>query len=337
MSENINPIIELQAGNPVTGEAKCMVGCSHCPAKLLSSEFVDNQNLAHSPESIRCFNALTAYFGAKDQLLRVLIVGAPLLQEDSIIPLDLDENLGSLSFNLRQFVPGNTDDDIKKHSVDTVRKLMKLIPNLSDKKMYSLGIAVTPKLDEYACFMDMDKILIGLRAAINELLKNGVRYFNVLDVKVGVNRITEGQYDALTHMYDLPVAQLVAVVRNIVKEVCDQTIDVEEVKIETIKQYEDRVLMAVRHVMPNGFRFTASSRLIRHTVYPTSLDAIRSTCAITLYPDHVWINHSTQNVKDKSLRIPYEDFFEILEKATREGIDIFHLIADYVESKRVIA
>lgn len=323
--------IELFPGTP-EGEAKCMQGCTHCPAKILAPDYEANNNLAYSNDSMRAAELLSEYFEKHDIHISLMSQGIPLIAD--IKGLQLERQPLAVNFNLQQ--PGSTDseDKIIGQSLETAAKFKRLLPGLKEQPPGALAISIVPKLDEYGFLLDIDKISIAFRTAVESLLQDNLKPGVSLALNLGVNRTTPKQYQYMSGGSTV-IKQLQGVFGNVFKTNNGETIPRESI-IPTIHSQADLTAVSVNFKTEDGPEYVVRSRIIKYQPETqfTELAEIEQGISIGLNPDHVWIGHSTLNIKDKSLRMNYPTFFTLLAEAEKNGIDLYLLLANHVRSQR---
>lgn len=325
--------IELFPGTP-EGEAKCMQGCLHCPAKVLPPDYEANNQLAYSNDLMQAAERLSAYFQRQDVNLSLMPQGIPLISE--IKALKLETPPISITFNLQQPKSTDSEDEIIRQSRATTEKLKLLLPELKEQPPGALTISIVPKLDPFGFLQDIDKISIAFRAVVENLQQDNIKPEVRLALSLGVNRTTPEQYRFISNSRAaFIIQQLEGVLGNVFRTDDGKKIPRESVN-RTVQEQVNMTQASVNFQTENGPEYVVRSRIIRYQPETqfTELSVIEQGISIGLNPDHVWIGHSTMNIKDKSLRMDYPMFFTLLAEAEKDGTDLYLLLANHVRNQR---
>lgn len=332
MPDQKTRIIELFPGTP-EGEAKCMQGCHHCPAKVLPEDYDNNSNLRYSAESAQAVERLIAYYQSRNDHPSLSPQGIPLLNEKGIKAINLGSHPISFDFNLRQSAKDYSREKIIQETKDTIGKAIKQFPELQVNQPRLLGINIVPELDDFGFFMDIPQISIALKTAVDNLL-NPSQY---LELGLDINRSTPAQYKGVTTSDGHYMAkQLKSLFYNIFDPSQNPT-KLPNSITTTIQEKAHSTQLTLYFHIANGPDVIIGSRIINHANKPSpTTDPSKAEIgnSIALNPDHVWISHSTFNVKDKSLRMNYPTFFTLLTEAEKDGTDLHMLLATHVRNQR---
>lgn len=322
---------------PVSEKKKtvCLQGCSHCPASIKPEEYKDTRT--HFPEHVLAALAhLDLYLRVNKVDMKLYINDVGYLDESKIKALSL---LGTPNEVLLNFGTPH-EDEVEMASIiaKTGANVLKLIPEMKTVPPKVFGFSVLPVMSEFGRMENNTHIITTIREMLDGSLAGIIPSLERLNIGLDVNTLDPTIFEYMSH--DNGVLGLILLERLASESLSRLVAKNDPVLAAKALLTQQEGTNIMRHLIQYDFedfpRIVFSQRLLKKEKVDSNENppTENKDISVAFHSTFVWINHSTYNASDLSLRMPYDTFSQTIDACEATGVPLNVALMDYVRQQR---
>lgn len=306
----------------------CDIGCSHCA----NGQTASSETLTYGAKALEMFQLLQEYRESVDDRissLRLSVGGGKRIFEEALPIKYFPRNI-SFSFGKIPEFKGN--DDILR----TVKQCVDAINSCLDGVEIgihpsTISCAFSPRLNEKLEFAEIEGLVLFYRALITKIFNETNKRWEQIELHMVDNRVPkksfqDNEIEPVDHCKTLAML-------NLIIETSLSGVPVTATSMST-RTFDRQTNFSVLKHSAIGPVFAISRRLLFPPDSYSSETELNTDLVLSLLPDEVWVQHSTVNTRDKSVRLSYDDVEGIVKNAMKSGELIRKEILSLVRKRR---